>query len=222
MSVALEDIEHKLVASGRGGYCSEHNLLLKAALEALGAEVEVYLARVRWGSSPGEIRGRSHVVLRVRENGESWHADVGFGAGGQLDPLRFGPGPEHAQSGWRFRIVDDGPELVLQTVRDAEWIDLSPDSRTGPADRLADEQLVHLHLSALAVCDGPAREHLPRGRLGIALNSWDDPALAEQTPTTNTVTPVTRAEVPELIAEHFGLRGFKLGANGRITLEDER
>ena len=108
VSVAVEDIERKLVASRRGGYCFEHNLLLKAALEALGAEVDVYLARVRLGSAPGEIRGRSHVVLRVRENGADWHADVGFGAGGQLDPLPFGPGPEQVQSGWRFRVVEDG------------------------------------------------------------------------------------------------------------------
>ncbi len=219
VSVAPEDIERKLVASGRGGYCFEQNLLLKAALEALGAEVEVYLARVRWGSSPGEIRGRSHVVLRVRENGEDWLADVGFGAGGQLDPLRFGPGPEHVQSGWRFRIVDDGPELVLQTIRDGEWIDLYgliPEP-VPPIDLQMSNWFTSTYPRSPFVTGLIVSTYRTDGSR-IALNSWDDPTLAEQTPTNSTVTPVTRADVPDLIAERFGLSGFTLGANGRITL----
>jgi N-hydroxyarylamine O-acetyltransferase len=69
VSIELEDLERKLVTERRGGYCFEHNLLLKAALEALGAQVDVFLARVRWAAAPGEVRGRSHVVLRVRDPG---------------------------------------------------------------------------------------------------------------------------------------------------------
>jgi N-hydroxyarylamine O-acetyltransferase len=44
VSLALEDLARKLVDERRGGYCFEHNVLLKAALEALGMEVELYLA----------------------------------------------------------------------------------------------------------------------------------------------------------------------------------
>src|ERR1700736_6596991 len=94
VSLELEDLERKLVAERRGGYCFEQNLLLKAALEALGAEVDLLLARVRVGA-PGVTRPRSHLVLRVRADGASWHADVGFGLGTLLDPLPFGPGAEH-------------------------------------------------------------------------------------------------------------------------------
>ncbi len=43
----------KLVEGGRGGYCFEQNLLFKAALEALGYEVEPHLARVRVGARAG-------------------------------------------------------------------------------------------------------------------------------------------------------------------------
>jgi len=39
VSLAIEDIERKLVHQRRGGYCFEQNLLLAAALEALGAEI---------------------------------------------------------------------------------------------------------------------------------------------------------------------------------------
>ena len=50
VSLEVEDLERKLVTERRGGYCFEQNLLLKAALEALGAEVEMFLARVRVGA----------------------------------------------------------------------------------------------------------------------------------------------------------------------------
>lgn len=116
VSLQLEDIERKLVTERRGGYCFEQNLLLKAALEALGAEVDMFLARVRVSAEPGVVRPRTHLVLRVNENGASWHADVGFGARCILDPIPFGPGPAQEQSGFGFRVVQDGPELVLQKL----------------------------------------------------------------------------------------------------------
>ncbi len=56
VSLEVEDLERKLVSERRGGYCFEQNLLLKAALEALGAEVDMFLARmrksVRWRRLP--------------------------------------------------------------------------------------------------------------------------------------------------------------------------
>src|SRR3981081_2498478 len=61
VSLELEDLQRKLVRERRGGYCLEHNLLLKAALEWLGAEVELLLARVRMGAEPGAVRPRSHL-----------------------------------------------------------------------------------------------------------------------------------------------------------------
>ena len=36
VSLALDDLQRKLVGERRGGYCFEHNLLFKGALEALG------------------------------------------------------------------------------------------------------------------------------------------------------------------------------------------
>src|ERR1700730_240928 len=75
-SLAPEDLERKLVGERRGGYCFEQNLLLKAALEALGAEVELFLARVRYRAQPGVMRPRGHLVMRAQMQGESWLADV--------------------------------------------------------------------------------------------------------------------------------------------------
>jgi N-hydroxyarylamine O-acetyltransferase len=47
VSLDLVDVERKLVAERQGGYCFEQNLLLAAALEQLGYEVELLLARAR-------------------------------------------------------------------------------------------------------------------------------------------------------------------------------
>ena len=92
VSLGAEDLERKLVAARRGGYCFEQNMLFERRLEALGAEVELMLARVRWGAPPGVVRPRSHLVLRVEADGASWHADVGFGLGTLLEPMPFGAG----------------------------------------------------------------------------------------------------------------------------------
>ena len=71
-SLALADLERKLVGERRGGYCFEQNLLLMAAVEASGAEVETFLARVRLGAEPGAVRpapspgpARPHGGLRL-------------------------------------------------------------------------------------------------------------------------------------------------------------
>ncbi len=116
VSLEVEDLQRKLVSERRGGYCFEQNLLLKAALEALGAEVQMFLARMRLGSNPGVVRPRSHLLLRVSENGASWHADVGFSRG-ILQPIPFGPGATQEQSGWSFRVVKDGSERCSRSWR---------------------------------------------------------------------------------------------------------
>ena len=118
VSLAPEDLERKLVKERRGGYCFEQNLLLGHGHTALGARVETMLARVRAGSAAGNPRPRTHLVLRVFVDGAEWHADAGFGHGTLLEPIPFGPGGPYEQSGWHFRVVEDGSELVLQTAQD--------------------------------------------------------------------------------------------------------
>ncbi len=127
VSLDQQDLERKMVAERRGGYCFEQKLLFASAAEHLGLRVEPRLARVRAGGAPPEARPTSHLVLRVSDSvGETWHADVGFGLGTRLDPIPFGPDPDvvHEQSGWRFRVVEDGAELVLQTDGPGGWSDV--------------------------------------------------------------------------------------------------
>jgi N-hydroxyarylamine O-acetyltransferase len=218
VSLACEDLQRKLVAERRGGYCFEHNMLFRAALEALGAEVELFLARVRAGAPPGTVRPRGHLVLRVRADEELWHADVGFGLGTLLEPLPFGPGAEHEQAGWRFRVVQDEPELVLQTFQDGAWSDLYG-FLPQPLP------LIDLEVSNWWVCTSP-RSPFVTGLVvasqdaegtRLMLNDWDGLTLTEQTPAGSSVRTLTPDQIPGVLAERFGLHGFALDGDGRVV-----
>ncbi len=219
VSLAPEDLERKLVRERRGGYCFEQNLLLASALEHLGLTVEPMLARVRRGAPPGAVRPRSHLVLRVSDHdGRRWHADVGFGLGTLLDPIPFGPDGAHEQSGWSFRVVEEGPELVLQTLTDGSWSDLYAFSPQ-PVPHV-DIEMSNWWTSAnpqsLFVSGLVAARHHPDGRRE-SINDWSGPLeLRVQSPSDVQVSQPPRETIPELLAERFALPGFALGADGRL------
>ena len=227
VSLDERDLERKLVTEHRGGYCFEQNLILKAALEALGYEVEPLLARVRVGVADGAIRPRSHLVLRVTADGATWHADVGFGVGTPLEPLPFGPGESHEQSGWRFRFVEDGAEIVLQGAQGPSGSDSGASSWSDlygfvpePVPRVDVETsnwFTATHPRSPFVTGLIVAIQRPDGTR-TSLSDWDELALIEATPARRTVTAVGRDVIPELLETHFGLRGFGLSPDGRVVL----
>lgn len=104
-SLALPDLEAKLVRGGRGGYCYEQNLLFWAALEALGFQVEGLAGRVRWGlPQDAPVRPRSHMALLVRLPEGRFVADVGFGGVVMTGPLKLDLGEAQATPHERFRL----------------------------------------------------------------------------------------------------------------------
>lgn len=217
VSLEVEDLERKLVTERRGGYCFEQNLLLKAALEALGAEVDMFLARMHLGAKPGAMRPRSHLVLRVSENGESWHADVGF-TRGILEPIPFGPGPTQEQSGWSFRVVEEDAELVLQKLAGDEWADVYG-FLPQPVP------LIDVETSNWWTSTHPRSLFVTGLIVGVRgddgtdtlLCDWSELSLSEQTPAGTSVTPVEREALPELLATRFSLPGFLLGVDERLV-----
>ena len=222
-SLALEDLQQKLVAERRGGYCFEQNLLLGAALQALGAEVQMFLARVRYGAPPGVVRPRGHLLLQVREQGQSWHADVGFGLGTLFEPLPFGPGAEHEQMGWRYRIVQDEPELVLQSLLEGEWVDLYG-FLPHPVPMIDVETVnwwISTHPRSPFVTGMMVSLQSEEG-LRTAMSDWDGLALSERSPAGTTVTPLEPGEVPGLLASRFALDGFELDPEGRLRRASPR
>jgi N-hydroxyarylamine O-acetyltransferase len=218
VSLQEEQLVDKLVTRRRGGYCFEQNLLLAMALEALGAKVDLMLARVRYGSAPGAIRPRSHLVLRVHGEGGIWQADAGFGAGSLFEPIPFGPGVVHHQSGWLYRVVQDGPELVLQSRETSGWVDLygwvpAPVPRV---DLETSNWFTSTHPHSPFVTGLRITRHRPDGTR-LSLNGIDELTMTESTPSKMTTTPVQRGEVPGLLETRFGLGGFALDEIGRVV-----
>lgn len=123
--LALPALQKKLIEHGRGGYCHEHNLLLKNVLVQLGMQVTALAARVVWMQPPGApLRARTHMLLQVELPGEAtpFIADVGFGGHRVAQPLRLIPGEAQPSSDGQLRITANGDELAVETLLPTGWV----------------------------------------------------------------------------------------------------
>ena len=214
-------LEDKLVARGRGGYCFEQNLLLLAALESLGVdEVVPILARVRIGPADGP-RPLNHLLLQVTEGGRTWLADVGFGGGGLLDPVPFESGAESVQSGWRYRLVEDGNEMVLQVFQDGSWADLYgfvPEP----------VPIVDIEVANWFIATHPESQFVTgifagarRVERCLTLFVYETAVLVERpVGEASTTTEIGLGEVPALLEDRFGIRGVSVGPDGRPQISE--
>lgn len=114
-------LEAKLVRARRGGYCFEHNPLLQHVLKALGFEARALAARVQFRQPDDVLRPRTHVLLRVEAEGESYLADVGFGGQTPTGPLLLRAGLEQATPHESYRIDQAGPEYELRARIGDAW-----------------------------------------------------------------------------------------------------
>ncbi|HWD55792.1 MAG TPA: arylamine N-acetyltransferase [Acidimicrobiales bacterium] len=221
VSLDLGHLEDKMVTRGRGGYCFEHNLLLGAALDSLdGFEVAPMLARVRLGPE-GSPRPLNHLLLRVSDRDGTWLADVGFGGGGLLDPLPFAAGPETGQSGWRYRLVEQGPELVLQVFQDDAWTDMYgfvPE----PAEA------IDIAVNNWYTATHPESDFVKGIIVGrrfaercLSLFVFEQAVVVERpVGGASAVAEVARTDVPALLAERFGVRGVVVRDDGDLALDE--
>ncbi|HEY5429656.1 MAG TPA: arylamine N-acetyltransferase [Solirubrobacteraceae bacterium] len=225
ISLELGALQRKLVTQRRGGYCFEHNLLLAAALRALGAEVDLLLGRVRLGRPAGRTSPRTHLVLRVRDGGDVWLADAGFGNGTLLEPIRFGPGATHDQAGWRFRLVANGPEHVLQTADGAGWTDLYAfvPEPVPNVDVETSNWFTSTHPRSPFVT-GLIVSIQSRDGSRAMLSDWTGLKLTEERAGGSecTETAVVPEQIPALLEDRFGLPGFRLDGGGRVVLAGVR
>jgi N-hydroxyarylamine O-acetyltransferase len=196
----LESLQRKLVQGRRGGYCFEHNTLFAAALEEIGFGVSRLAARVRFGTRG--VTARTHMTLRVEADGEGRLADVGFGAGSIFRSMPIEPGRDGDQFGWRFRLVDDGENRVLQARRPTGWADLY--AFTFEPQHAVDYELANHYTSThpsspftrtlTAQLSAPDRLLILRGR-----------KLIEETPLGESVSEVGEDELLGVLAERFTL-----------------
>jgi N-hydroxyarylamine O-acetyltransferase len=117
----LASLQDKLIQRGRGGYCFEQNLLLRAVLLALGFQVRGLAARVRWNVPDEVITARGHMLLRVDLHGQAYLADVGFGGLTLTAPLALIPDLEQPTPHEPFRIIADGDGYLMQAQIGQAW-----------------------------------------------------------------------------------------------------
>jgi N-hydroxyarylamine O-acetyltransferase len=156
VSLALADVEEKLVERRRGGYCFEQNTLLLAALREIGFDAQPLAARVEWMAPPGAPpRGRTHILIRVMLDGEAWLADAGFGGMTLTDALRFIPDIEQGSDGDRMRLLRQEDEWQLSAFVSGRWepmyrFDLQPQF---PSDQAMANHFVSTHPQSQFVTD---------------------------------------------------------------------
>lgn len=146
VSLDLEDVEAKLVARHRGGWCFEHNLLLGEALRAIGFDVTDLAGRVVLGREPDAIAPRTHRLLQVRLEGNDWIADAGFGGLTLTGVLDLHAQAAQATPHGQFRLRPLGGEQLAEYRSGESWLplfrfDLHPQQRID--FEAANFQLVH-------------------------------------------------------------------------------
>jgi len=114
-------IEQKIVRDGRGGYCHEQNQYLRLALMALGFEVKLRMARVRWMQPPEATPPRAHMTLNVAVADRWYLCDVGFGAMTPTAPLRLDTEDEQATPHETYRVRQVGDAHHLEVRLGESW-----------------------------------------------------------------------------------------------------
>ena len=141
----LPSLERKIVHDRRGGYCFEHNLLFRHALDALGFRVAGLAGRVLWNVPEGAELPRTHMLLRVQIDGESHIADVGFGGQTLTGPLRLHAGSEQATPHEPYRLIEAGGGFMVQSLTGDSWRSLY---RFDPQEqRPADYEMANWYVS---------------------------------------------------------------------------
>ena len=117
LSLDPGDLFAKIVTRKRGGYCYEVNSFFAMVLRAIGFQVQCLLARVLCGFS--NVRPRSHQLLLISVENQSWIADVGFDNCCLREPMRLTSDEISAQ----------GPDSFVSKhlfFRSAAWVDVIP------------------------------------------------------------------------------------------------
>ena len=208
VSLAPDALARKLVDAGRGGYCFEHNLLFKEALEASGLRVEPMLARARNGLPAAPVGPLTHLLLRVEWGDATWHADVGFGQGTLIEPIPFGPGGPYEQLGWRYRVVREKHLLVMQAESPDGWRDLyafAPEP-VPPIDIEVNNWFTCTHPESRFVTRLLVTEHGQDGSRTTLSDFGGEMTLSVETSTGSKHEAVARDAVPALLKQRFGLR----------------
>ncbi|EDY84903.1 N-acetyltransferase superfamily [Verrucomicrobiia bacterium DG1235] len=204
ISIALPDIERKLVHQKRGGYCFEQNGLFTAALRQIGFTVSPKIARVRWQAPVDLISPLSHMVLEVHTSDGTYLADVGFGGVGLIEAIKLETDTIQHQAFEPRRLLHKDGELLHQVLIGDNWQDVYQFS-------LREAAPIDLEIANWYSCTHPQARFLnhllvaqatPTGRKVIADTEL---ILREHTGTLERHPLSSQAELLEALAKHFDL-----------------
>jgi N-hydroxyarylamine O-acetyltransferase len=172
VDLSAQALQEKLIRQRRGGYCFEHNLLFMHVLSALGFTVSGLGARVLWGQPEDAVTRRTHMLIRVELDGETFLTDVGFGGLTQTAPLRFSPGVVQETPHENFRIADAGGGWRMQASVGGDWrtlycFDLSEHFQV---DYEISNYFLSTHPSSLFITGLMIARALPDRRLALGNN----------------------------------------------------
>ena len=114
-------LQSKMIASGRGGYCFEQNMLFRTGLRSLGYSITSLQGRVVRGLAIDAPRPAIHMLLQVALPEGTYLADVGFGNLAPTAALRLTPEIEQETPHEVMRFIDVGGELTLQAELKHGW-----------------------------------------------------------------------------------------------------
>jgi arylamine N-acetyltransferase len=124
--LSLAALTDKLVHRRRGGYCYEHNGLMRYVLSELGFGVDALAGRVVW-MSPNGLDGpppaQTHNVLSVSVPGVDGRmlVDVGFGGQTLSSPIRLEADVVQDTRHEPYRLREHGKGYVLEAQVRANW-----------------------------------------------------------------------------------------------------
>jgi N-hydroxyarylamine O-acetyltransferase len=158
----LDSLQRKMIASRRGGYCFEQNILFRGGLRSLGFDVTSLQARVVRGLAIDAPRPMLHMVLQVNLPEGPFLADVGFGNLAPTAPLELSPDLEQDTPHEIMRFIRMGDELTLQSRLGDRW---EPIYRVVPLPRVDAEYEICNWFTA-SHPDSPYRSNLIAARPG--------------------------------------------------------
>jgi N-hydroxyarylamine O-acetyltransferase len=110
-------LQQKMIASRRGGYCFEQNILFRAGLRSLGYSITSLRGRVVRGLEINAPCPAIHMLLKVDLPEGTYLADVGFGNLAPTCALLLVPEIEHETPHEVMRFIDVGGELTQARLK---------------------------------------------------------------------------------------------------------
>jgi N-hydroxyarylamine O-acetyltransferase len=115
-----QNLQAKIVARRRGGYCFEHASLMYAVLEAIGFAPVRHCSRVVL-FEPRRESVRQHMFLTISIDGADYVIDPGFGPFASTSPIPM-DGTRVPAAAPTHRLAREGSDWVLYVTKDGQQV----------------------------------------------------------------------------------------------------